>query len=432
MKRPLAKLITRYLRSTLFSLLAGILAGGAATLFLVLLEWATSTRDRHPGLIWLLPVAGLLIGLIYHHYGRDVAGGNNLILDEIHEPKKTIPIRMAPLILLGTVMTHLFGGSAGREGTAVQMGASLSDQLSAFFRIGPDERKILLMAGAGAGFGAAIGAPCAGAVFGMEVIHIGKLRLFAWFECLIASFTGYFITLLLQAPHSVYPAVQKIDYEFATLLVVLLLGALSGIAALSFAGFTHFVEGIVRKRIPYPPFKPLAGGLLIVLLYRLEGSYRYAGLGIPVIQEALSRPSAVQVPLLKGFFTALTLASGFKGGEFIPLVFIGTTLGSALSAFFNVGAPLLAAVGFSAVFAGASHTPVASAIMTMELFGPEIGGYAAAACFASYYLSGYKGIYRSQKIVRSKHHRAIAFWNDLGEWRRRLSDRAGVKNRFKP
>src|SRR3569832_1724053 len=125
---------------------------------------------------------------------------------------------MAPLILLGTVMTLLFGGSAGREGTAVQMGASLSDQLSAFFRIGPDERKILLMAGAGAGFGAAIGAPCAGAVFGMEVIHIGKLRLFAWFECLIASFTGYFITLLLQAPHSVYPAVQKIDYEFATLL----------------------------------------------------------------------------------------------------------------------------------------------------------------------------------------------------------------------
>lgn len=253
----------------------------------------------------------------------------------------------------------------------------------------------------------------------MEVIHIGRLRLFAWFECLIASFTGYFVTLLLQAPHSVYPAIQNVDYEFATLL----LGALSGIAALSFAGLTHFVEGLIRKAIRYPPFKPLAGGLLLLLLYRLEGSFLYAGLGIPVIQEALTRPSALQVPLLKGFFTALTLASGFKGGEFIPLVFIGTTLGSALSTFFSVGTPLLAALGFSAVFAGASNTPIASAIMTMELFGPEIGGYAAAACFASYYLSGYRGIYRSQKVARSKHHRFIALWNAL----RKRTDRPGER-----
>ncbi|HZR45424.1 MAG TPA: chloride channel protein, partial [Candidatus Manganitrophaceae bacterium] len=211
-----------------------------------------------------------------------------------------------------------------------------------------------------------------------------------------------------------------------------LFGSLSGITALSFAGFTHFLEGLIRRAIHYPPFKPLAGGLLIVLLYRLEGSTLYAGLGIPVIQEALSRPSTLQVPLLKGFFTALTLASGFKGGEFIPLVFIGTTLGSALSAFFNVGTPLLAALGFSAVFAGASNTPIASAIMTMELFGPEIGGYAAAACLASYYFSGYKGIYRSQRVARSKHHRFIALWSYLGKRTGRLSGNAGAKNRFKP
>lgn len=415
MKQPFIKTIRRSARWSLLSALAGLLAGLAATVFLILLEWATFTREAHPGLIRLLPFGGLLIGLAYHHYGRDVAGGNNLILDEIHNPKKTIPLRMAPLILLSTVATHLFGGSAGREGTAVQMGASLSDQLSSFFKIEPEERKILLAAGAGAGFGAAIGAPWAGAVFGMEVVRIGRLRLFAWFECLVASFTGYAVTLLLRAPHAAYPGPQQIVYEWRTFLLVILFGCLCGIAAFSFAGLTHFIEGVIGRAIHYPPFKPLAGGLLLLLLYYLEGSYLYAGLGIPVIQEALSTPSAPHVPLLKGLFTALTLASGFKGGEFIPLVFIGTTFGGALSGFFNVGPQLLAAVGFSAVFAGASNTPVACAIMAMELFGPEIGGYALAGCLASYYCSGHKGIYRSQKITDGKHRRLIALWKRPGE-----------------
>lgn len=423
MKQPFFKMITRSIRWGFLSALAGVLAGLAATIFLVLLQWATATREAHPGLIRLLPFGGLLIGLVYHHYGRDVAGGNNLILDEIHQPNKTIPVRMAPLILLGTVMTHLFGGSAGREGTAVQMGASLSDQLSSFFRIEPAERKILLAAGAGAGFGAAIGAPWAGAVFGMEVVQIGKLRLFAWFECLVASFTGYLVTILLQAPHSVYPRPQNIDYEWKTLLLVILFGSLCGIVAFSFTGFTHVVERLIGRSIQYPPFKPLAGGLLLLLLYRLEGSYLYAGLGIPVIQEALSKPSELQVPLLKGFFTALTLASGFKGGEFVPLVFIGTTFGSALSAFFNVSPPLLAAVGFSAVFAGAANTPIACALMAMEIFGPEIGGYAFAACLSSYYFSGHKGIYRSQRAAASKHHRFIALWKYVRERPNRFQGR---------
>ena len=414
LKQQIVKITTRYIRWSFLSLLAGILAGAAATVFLILLQWATAIRDQNQDLIWFLPLAGLLIGFVYHYYGRDVAGGNNLILDEIHSPKTTIPIRMAPLILFGTVMTHLFGGSAGREGTAVQMGASLADQLSSFFRIERDERKILLVAGAGAGFGAAIGAPWAGAIFGMEVVHIGKLRLFAWFECLIASFTAYFIAILLHAPHSLYPKVQDINYELKTFLIVILFGCLCGIAAFSFVGLTHVVEDWIRRSIQYPPFKPLVVGLLLVAGYRLEGSYMYAGLGIPVIQEALSKPSGLQVPLLKGVFTALTLGAGFKGGEFIPLVFIGTTLGSALSVFFNVGTPLLAALGFSAVFAGASNTPIACTLMTMEIFGPEIGGYALAACLCSYYCSGHKGIYKSQKVSMSKRQRFIALWKHSG------------------
>lgn len=402
LKHPFAKIAVRYARWSFLSALAGLLAGLAATLFLVLLQWATAFRDRHQFIIWFLPLAGLLLGLIYHHYGRDVAGGNNLILDEIHDPKKILPLRLSPLILFGTVLTHLFGGSAGREGTAVQMGASLADRLTSFFRIEPDERKILLVAGAGAGFGAAIGAPWAGAVFGMEVIHIGKLRLFAWFECLVASFIGYAVTRLAHAPHAIYPKPENVTYELKTLLIVLFFGCLCGVTALAFARLTHFVEHQIGRWISYPPFKPLAAGLLLVLLYRLEGSYRYAGLGIPVIQEAFSKPMEWHVPFVKGLFTALTVGSGFKGGEFIPLVFMGATLGSALSVLFGVSTSLLAALGFSAVFAGASNTPIACAIMTMEIFGFEIGGYALAACLCSYYFSGHDGIYTSQRKTKRK------------------------------
>ena len=420
MKQRIFKIITRYTRWSFLSALAGILSGLAATLFLILLQWATTTRNQHQGLIWFLPLAGLAIGLIYHHYGKDVAGGHNLILDEIHDPKNKVPLRMAPLILLGTIATHLFGGSAGREGTAVQMGASLADHLTSFFRIEADERKILLVAGAGAGFGAAIGAPWAGAIFGMEVIYIGRLRLFAWFECLVASFVGYGVTLLLHAPHTLYPQMKNISYDVRTLLIVLFFGCLCGIAAFTFTSFTHIIEKFLKRWVSYPPLKPFLAGILLVLLYHLEGSYHYAGLGIPVIQNSLSQPSDLHVPLLKGFFTALTVASGFKGGEFIPLVFIGATMGSALSVLFKVSTQLLAALGFSAVFAGASNTPIACAVMTMEIFGPEIGGYALLACLGSYYFSGHKGIYKSQPIHMRKHAKLLFMLSWLGELPRRF------------
>lgn len=413
-------MISRYLRSGFLSVLVGLLAGLAATVFLILLQWATVTREHHPALIWFLPLAGLGIGLVYYFFGRDVASGNNLILDEIHDPQKLIPLRMTPMILVGTVVTHLFGGSAGREGTAVQMAASLADQVSSVFRVGPDERRILLVAGAGAGFGAAIGAPWAGMIFGMEVIHIGRLRLFAWFECLIASFVGYYVTVLMQAPHTVYAQIQNPAYDAKTLFTVIFFGCVCGVVAFSFIQFTHLIERLFQRMIIWSPLRPMIAGLVLVFLYHVEQTYQYVGLGIPVIQEALARPVDFLVPLLKGFFTSLTVGSGFKGGEFIPLVFIGTTLGSALSVLFKISTPLLAALGFSAVFAGASNTPIACTIMAMEIFGLEIGPYALLACFGSYYFSGHKSIYKSQKIITKKHEGFISVVSWFGELPKRF------------
>lgn len=390
--------MTRDLRRRIaFSLLSGLLSGLAATVFLVLLDQATRFREAHPALIWLLPLAGFFIGWIYHVYGRDVAGGNNLILDEIHSPQKITPLRMAPLILLGTLLTHLFGGSAGREGTAVQMGASLSDQLGRFFRLNPAERKLLLTAGCGAGFGAAIGAPWAGALFGMEVLHVGRFRLFAVAECVLASFTAYAVTLLLKAPHSQYPLFEIPAFDFQLALWLVPAGILFGLSARIFTGITHLWESWQRRWISYPPVKPFAGGLLLVLLFYWEGTYRFTGLGIPFIQQALQQPAGFELPLWKGVFTALTVGSGFKGGEFIPLVFIGATLGSALALWIPVSFQLLAATGFAAVFGAAANAPLACTLMAMEIFGWHIGPYALVACGISYLVSGRPGIYRSQR-----------------------------------
>jgi H+/Cl- antiporter ClcA len=383
------------------------LAGLASTVFLITLKWATDSRERIPVLLFGLPVIGFVIGWVYHQFGREAARGHNLILDEIHDPKNVVPVRMAPLVLGGTILTHLFGGSAGREGTAVQMGASLSDQLSLFFKVEPEERKILLTCGAGAGFGAAIGAPWAGVIFGMEVIHVGRLRLYAWFECLIASFIAYYTTIVLNAPHTHYPSIAIPGFSFKLLLIVTIAGALFGLAAKGFIYLTHVVEHFQLKWISSPPLRPVVGGLLLVALYYLEGSFKYEGLGLRYIEQALLNMVSFREPALKTFFTSLTIGSGYKGGEFIPLVFIGTTLGSALGMFFPAFFQVLAGVGFAAVFAGAANTPIACSLMAMEIFGAKLGLYAFVGCWMSYLFSGHQGIYKSQRYAGKKHHRLL-------------------------
>jgi H+/Cl- antiporter ClcA len=391
---------SRFARWTFFAALAGTLAGISATIFLYLLDWATHFRMQHFDIVWGLPVAGLAIGWAFHKYGKDIQPGNNLILDEIHNPKKTVPFRMAPFILIGTVATHLFGGSAGREGTAVQMGASLADQINKYFKIGNEERRILLMAGMGAGFGAAIGAPFAGAIFGMEVLTQGRLRLVAAWECLVGSLFGYAMTIFLRAPHTIYPHVHVPDFSIKQLGGVVLIGIASGVFARGFISLTHLVEYLETKWIKNPIVKPFLAGLVLLALFQIPELRMYAGLGIDVIQGALNEPSKIDVPFWKAGFTALTIGSGFKGGEFIPLVFMGTTLGSALAFYLGVSFQLMGAVGFASSFGAASKTPIACALMSVEIFGIEVAPYSLLGCFLAYYCSGSKSIYKTQKQDR--------------------------------
>lgn len=385
-------------RKIIFSLTSGLLAGLSSTLFLYALSFVTDFRLSHPHIIWFLPLAGLLIGWIYQQYGKEVEGGNNLIIDEIHAPKKNIPLIMAPLIFGGTLLTHLFGGSAGREGSAVQMGATLSDQLSKYFKLTATERKVLLMCGAGAGFGAAIGAPWAGFVFGMEFIWNGRLRFISVLECFIASWTAYGVSYILHAPHSQYPKLILNGFLWNDVFSVIVAGITFGIIIRFFIFSTHCYENFMKKWIKFSPLRPFIGGVILVLLYAWEGTYHYAGLGIEQIHHSLLAVTPFSFPLLKTFFTTITLGSGFKGGEFIPLVFIGVSLGSALTSLLPVSASLLPSIGFGAVFGAASKTPISCTIMCMEIFGLEIGPYALMAVLIGQIISGKRSLYLTQRF----------------------------------
>jgi len=395
-------LIQFLLKWLLMALFIGISIGAASALFLISLEWATNYREANTQIIWLLPIAGFLIGASYHYYGKSVVRGNNQIIDEYHTPKKVIPFKMAPLVLLGTLGTHLFGGSAGREGTAVQIGAAIADQLSRFFPIKSLERKILLVMGISAGFAAVFGTPLAGAIFALEVLIIGRLRFEALVPSILVAIIADIACKYFGGTHTMYNVTNVPDMSLLNIIIACIAGIFFGIIARIFSKSTHFWSSQFKK-LEYPPLRPVIGGLIIALAVYFMGSTRYIGLGVPIIVESFTQQGLPYDFLLKLIFTTFTLGAGFKGGEVTPLFYIGATLGNVLVWILPLPMDLLAAMGFVAVFAGATNTPIACTLMGIELFGIETGQYIAIACFISFIFSGHSGIYSSQIIGSAKH-----------------------------
>lgn len=387
----------------LICLFIGLLSGSASALLLVALEWATQLRESTPSLLWLLPIGGLIIGLSYHYYGQEVVAGNNLLLLEYAEPKKIIPLRMVPLILFSTLITHLFGGSAGREGTAVQMGGALADQFTKFVQFDPSDRKTLIILGISGGFASVFGTPLAGALFALELLYFSKLSCKSILLSFMVAYTAYFTVELWNIQHTLYKIPIVPFVNGTRLLWVGATSVIFGLAAMLFSRSTHFWGALFTKIISYPPARPFVGGIILAVVMVLIGTTKFMGLGIPAILDAFTNPSTTSDFLLKILFTGFTLGAGFKGGEVTPLFFVGATLGSALSVFVPLPIGLLAGMGFVAVFSGATHTPVACTIMGLELFGFESGLYIVLACFIAYFVSGPIGIYHSQVVKGPKH-----------------------------
>lgn len=403
------------LRWALILLVMAVVVGTLCAAFLWCLDAATQARFDHPRLLLLLPVGGAGVALLYHLTGRSVEAGNNLIVEQIHEPGGGVPLRMAPLVFIGTIATHLFGGSAGREGTAVQLGGSLASAMAGLFRLDASGVRILLMAGVAAGFGAVFGTPLAGAVFALEVVAIGRLEYAGLVPCLAAALIGDWTCHAWDIHHTPYhianfaPASGGLLAEPILLGKAALAGVAFGLAGLAFAEANHALGGYLKRRIAYGPLRAALGGLAIIGLVYLFGTRAYLGLGVwsaipgdPTIAGFFASPADPWSWAIKMLFTVVTLSAGFKGGEVTPLFFIGAALGNALAGLLHAPVDLFAGLGFVAVFAGAANTPLACTIMGVELFGPAHAVPIAVACFASYVCSGHNGIYLSQRIAVPK------------------------------
>ncbi|MGG5506214.1 MULTISPECIES: chloride channel protein [unclassified Myroides] len=378
------------------SLVLGILIGTSAAIFLSVLEYVTQVRIHQPMLLWGLPLGGLFVGGLYHYFGGTANKGNNLLIQEYHHPVERIPLKMAPFVLLGTWITHLFGGSAGREGTAVQMGGAIADQFSRLFPLDAADRQALLLMGIAGGFAAVFGTPLAGMLFALELMVVGRSKYNYILPLFLTAIVSHLVCISWGITHTVYSVEHIPSLTPLTLIKVSLAGILFGWTAVLFIKATDAVSHIATTRIAFPPLRPFFGGLLVIALFYSFQDTRFLGLGVETIVDAFTTPQDYSVFLLKIIFTAITLGAGFKGGEVTPLFFIGATLGSFLAVYLQLPLGFVASLGFVAVFTGATKTPLACIFMAGELFGAEVLIYAGLACLFAYLSSGKHSIYKFQ------------------------------------
>lgn len=397
-----AALTVNFIKWIVLGSIVGLVVGPLSTLFLWSLQFATDKRNQYQWFLYLLPLGGALVSFLYMKFGKTSSQGNNLILEQIYKGDGEVPLRMAPLVFIGTVITHFFGGSAGREGTAVQMGGSIAEFIGKIFKVDKADRRLLLMCGISSGFSSVFGTPLAGTIFGMEVVAIGNMHYEALIPCFTASFVGNLVATYLGAKHSHYAFTGVPEITLIVIIKVIVSSILFGFISIAFSEMVHGLKKVFSKYFKSGMVKSFIGGIIVIILTYMVGTRDYLGLGTPMILKSFETVVSPLAFFWKLIFTSITLGAGFQGGEVTPLFFIGSTFGNAISSVINLSPSFLAGLGLVAVFCGATNTPISSFVLGLELFGGQGMIYIFMACVISYLFSGHYGIYTSQLISVTK------------------------------
>lgn len=395
------EMIVSFIKWLLIAIVTGIFLGLIGTLFHELLEYANTARSAHQWLLFLLPLAGIVIVALYHLSGIEEPKGTNLLIDTIHE-KGSLPWVMAPLIFISTILTHLFGGSAGREGAVLQLGGSLASQIGKFLHLDKDDMHMITMCGMSAAFAALFGTPIAAAIFSLEVISVGSMYYSALVPCAVSSITASWISTLLGTPSSSYDIAGIPTMDISSFFAVAILSSLVAFLSVFFCFLLHKSSHLFKKYFENGYIRIIAGALFIIALTFMLQGWDYLGAGGNIIIHATQGKAEPLAFLLKMVFTAITLGCGFKGGEIVPSFFVGATFGCVVGPLLNLDPSFSAAIGMTAMFAGVTNCPLATLVISIEMFGMEGALFYLLTSAISYMLSGYHGLYTSQKIIYSK------------------------------
>ena len=383
----------------LLACIVGVLLGVVGGLFGRAITELTAFRQTHTWMLYLLPVAGLVIVAIYkldpYHTGT------NLVLLGIQKGKY-VPLRMATLIVISTMLTHAFGGSAGREGAALQLGGSLGGTVGKYLKMDEYDKKVMIMCGMSAGFSALFGTPLTATVFSMEVISVGIMQYAAFVPCAIASLVAKEVALMVggHAEHFTLPT--GIAFDLKNTVLVIILAVLCAAVSIIFCILLHLTEHYMEQWFPNQWIRVVVGALLIIALTKIVGTTDYLGAGMNIVERAIEGEVFAFAFILKMIFTAVTLGAGFKGGEIVPTLFVGATFGCLFGQITGISPALAAACGMAALFAGVTNSPISTMFLCIELFGSEYIPFFLIAISISYLESGYFGLYHSQKIMYSK------------------------------